>query len=1159
MGQSFLRKFKHPGFIILAFAFCSLAQNLSAQKLNLEQKWATNQKAFIESAATVADIDNNGLDEAVITSQEEVIAVGNNGNTLWRWRTKGRFMTYPTILKRPGQTALIYAADNKGLLTCLDGKGKMVWQANLNGGSEWSANVVTDLYGDGSSELIQTDVTGTISVYDALTGKLLKKSTIAGQPVSPSVGNLNGDGKSEIVIATTDGFITALGSDLTQLWRIKIGSETESWATSAPVMFGASDGKTYVVAASGNGEIFCLDAQGKSVWQFPTNVPVSSSISVGDFDKDGQADIFLVTHTGLIYRFDEKGNLLWNIDMQGRSLAPGAIGDINNDGKPEYILSTQQGHILVLNNKGEAVFDRQLPSRTINNTPSFGHISGSSERLDMILTGGESGMAYCFETPLTKNPKMQWSTYRCNIGNTGSWFGLTKSVELRMVPQNLSWNKLFVGEKIRFDIYNPKPGSIPVKANVVCISPDGAKSSAVANIYGNNGQLLVPVNLTLPGNYEFSWSVSTSDGKELLSASRTVNLRPFENDCALTAQAISTLNSTANKIETVIPLSALALRKEAANLRLNANGISMQQSNVPVSKPVINQTTIKNTAALNEAAKRAISVSDILEKAAQLGAGTSLIAFEGDKWKNRNVDNQLPHIVENPVNLNHTVVPGEHNPVPVVLFNVTDHLLNARVVIGNKNSGIKVTPMRSINTATSLGEESWDALPEIDESGVISIPSLTSREVWLDIEIGDSVSGIQTIDVTFQALNGSGVLDSPANPHSVAAPETKVEISLDILPFKMASSEVFHMCTWSPSTGPDIPALLAHGNNVFLISNAVFNYDAKNELTGFDYSGIDKILAQFKGKEAFFLVNGLPGIKEEFASEGYKKQFERYLKDLVLHLAGFGIGINQFALYPIDEPGGSGWNAVNQVVKFGEMADGINPDVMIYQDGGGELPMFQAMAKHVNVWSPTIDWVADNSPEMNVMRSNRKFLWSYNCSYSSSRPIGANIKNINLIYEFRTAALLALRNDVTGIGFWCYNSNPDNLWSRIKLEYNLVYPGMTKSVTSRRWEAVREGIEDYRIISALKDYLKPEMNTDESVRKSINHLINISLPDLIDPGYRAMKLGQSREVFDQVCSESKMDTFRNEIISCIRSVIGSDKFKESDKSSDKHDLKTKTK
>ena len=285
----------------------------------------------------------------------------------------------------------------------------------------------------------------------------------------------------------------------------------------------------------------------------------------------------------------------------------------------------------------------------------------------------------------------------------------------------------------------------------------------------------------------------------------------------------------------------------------------------------------------------------------------------------------------------------------------------------------------------------------------------------------------------------------------------------------------------------------------------------------------------------------------------------RLVRYLVFHLAGFGIGINQFALYPIDEPGGSGWNAVNQVVKFGEMADGINPDVMIYQDGGGELPMFQAMAKHVNVWSPTIDWVADNSPEMNVMRSNRKFLWSYNCSYSSSRPIGANIKNINLIYEFRTAALLALRNDVTGIGFWCYNSNPDNLWSRIKLEYNLVYPGMTKSVTSRRWEAVREGIEDYRIISALKDYLKPEMNTEESVRKSINHLINISLPDLIDPGYRAMKLGQSREVFDQVCSESKMDTFRNEIISCIRSVIGSDKFKESDKSSDKHDLKTKTK
>ncbi|MDP2338308.1 MAG: ChbG/HpnK family deacetylase [Bacteroidota bacterium] len=1122
------------GSMIIIFSFPTF---LSAQKLNLELKWTTNQKCFLESSATVADIDNNGSDEAIVASQEELIAVGKSGNSLWRWKARGRFMTYPAVLKRAGELALIYAADYTGQLTCLNGNGKVVWQADLNAGSEWSASVVADLDGNGSFEIIQTDLKKTVWIFDALTGKLNRKTSLSGGLlVSPAVGDLTGDGRSEIAIASNDGSITVLRSDLSELWKYKIGGFSETWSTSAPVMFSASDGKNYLVAASGTGEVFCFDAQGKPVWQYPTNVPVSSSISVGDFDQDGQTDIFLITQTGLIYRFDEHGNVIWKIDMQGRSLAPGAIADINNDGKSEYVLSTQNGHVLVLNNVGEVIFDYQLPSRTINVTPSIGNITGNPDKLDLFLTGGEAGLTYCFETPGTKKSSIQWSNYRGNAQNTGSWFGLIQSDELRMVPQNLAWNKLLTGERVQFNISNPKPVSNPLKAAAICISPDGAKHNAIANIQGKEGQLLLPVDFTLPGIYKFSWTLTTNDGKELLSSSREVSLQAFENDRALAKLSVSALNTSADKVEEILPLSANALRNEAFQLQATDQAVSAQQQMVPVSEAGTVQATVKNTAKLNEQSKRALLISEIVRKAASLGSETSLIAFEGSKWENRNVDQQLPTKVENPVLISHAAVPGEHQPVPLVLFNVTDHLLNVRVVTENPDKEIKVTAMRSINTATSLGEESWDALPEIDESGVISIPSLSSREVWLDLKIDEAKPGKHDLEITLQALNGAGVLDAPTNPHAVPAPETKVKISLDVLPFKMAPSGDFRLCTWSPSTGPEVESLLAHGNNVFLLAQPKFKFNDKNELVGFDYSDFDQIIAQFKGHDVFFLVSGLPAISDEFASEAYKKQLSFYLKDLVNHLASKGIDIDHFSLYPIDEPGGNGWKAINTLVQFGEMAAAVNPDVMLYQDGGGELPMFEAMAKCVDVWVAPFDWVADQSPEMNVMRTTGKLLWSYNCSYSSSRPIGPNIKNINLIYEYRTAALLALRNGGSGIGFWCYNSVSENPWSRMKMEYNLVYTGKTKSVTSRRWEAVREGIEDYRILAALKEYLKPDAKVDDNVRNKIEHLLKTSLPNLVDPGSQAMKLGQSREVFDLVCSDSKMDAFRNEMISCIQSI-----------------------
>jgi hypothetical protein len=274
------------------------------------------------------------------------------------------------------------------------------------------------------------------------------------------------------------------------------------------------------MAASGTGEIACLDAYGKPAWKYTVNAPVSSSISVGDFDQDGQADIFLVTQTGILYRFDETGKLLWKIDMQGRGLAPGAIADINNDGKPEYILSTQQGHLMVLNTNGEVIFDRQLPSRTINVTPSIGSVSGNPDKPDLFLTGGEAGLTYCFETSGTKKSPVQWSSYRANIQNTGSWFGLTQSNGLRMVPQNLSWNRIFVGERIKFTVSNPTPGTNPIKATAACISPNGTKNYAVADIYGTDGQLFLPVDFILPGMYKFTWRLTDTDGRELFASSR---------------------------------------------------------------------------------------------------------------------------------------------------------------------------------------------------------------------------------------------------------------------------------------------------------------------------------------------------------------------------------------------------------------------------------------------------------------------------------------------------------------------------------------------------------------------------------------------------------------------------------------------------------------
>ena len=329
------------------------------------------------------------------------------------------------------------------------------------------------------------------------------------------------------------------------------------------------------------------------------------------------------------------------------------------------------------------------------------------------------------------------------------------------------------------------------------------------------------------------------------------------------------------------------------------------------------------------------------------------------------------------------------------------------------------------------------------------------------------------------------------------------------------------------------------GRRLFPTALPEAKYNAQGQLTGSDYSKLDMVLGRLRGKDVVLLLQGFPALHGEVGSAGYQGDLKKFLAELVAHLAGAGLDTNHFALYPIDEPGGVGWSAVNQLVAFGKQVRAANPNVMLYEDGGGELPMFEAMATCMDIWVPSIYMLAEKTPLMDVVRKTGKMLWSYNCAYGYSRPVGPNLKNMNIIRDYRAAAPFAFRHGATGIGFWCYNLGGDP-WGRIDMEYMLVYPGRTKPITSRRWEAVREGIEDYRILAALRKRLAPDSGTKlaEDVRARIQHLLEVSLLTWMDQSYNEMTRGLGRSVIDASNNDATVGAFRREMIECVEAAAG---------------------
>ncbi|MEK7719104.1 MAG: PQQ-binding-like beta-propeller repeat protein [Bacteroidota bacterium] len=1121
-------------FQLMMMALLLSSGLLQAQnKVSLSPLWKTDVKTFLENSPVLAHLSGGDESQVIVAGREDLIALDGNGNEIWKYRSQGRYMMSPSVWEQKGKSPLIYTADYGSYLRCHDSKGKVLWEAKLNAPCTWSSPAVANLREDGVTTIIQGDESGSIFAFEALSGKPVWKSAIKGKPSTAAVGDLDGKRGLEIAYLSTEGVLSVLHPDGTIYWERNIGGTCQTWGNSAPVIFVASDGQPRVFAASGNGEAFCFSANGTRLWSRHVKGAVASTLSAGDFDQNGVADLFLITQLGVIYRFTENGELLWNIDMQGRTLGSGSLIDLNGDGELEYIFCTQDGHLQALDQNGMIVFDYNFGHRTINETPTFGEISKKSGGLEMVLTGGESGLVYCFKTSSPLGTKKQWITAGGSETKRNFSSCLTSKSQLSMIPLHLNWNELYLGEDICFDIFNPNTTDELISIEASCTQPDGKYQSVTSKLAGHHSQIFLPFNGKASVTYHFKWSLTSPTVKLLLSGERSVNLTPFLNEKSLVLSCLKRLRETGIEAQKQRYDLADALFQEAETIEQQYKILLPQQGiSLAGNQPEQGDIAVKSYE-LTKRVQKAIKIAELAEASLSLAENTTLIPFEGDLWENKGREDALPVSAFNSIILARSMVAGENEPISLNLFNLVGRSVSARIEVDSVPEGIKLDLHHSVATMDAFGKPAWDALPELDESQIISIPSLSTKEIWITISCASGTkAGHYKIPVVIRALNGIGVQNGPASPQNVALPIVRAEIELDILNFDMAPQGAIRLCAWGSYDKASIRNLLDHGNTVFVVPQG----KSKGNQNEFDFTALDKIVDELTGNDVFLLLSGLPDVINESELGGSNSGLNPYLDKLTAHLASKGIDKKHFAFYPYDEPGGIGWSVIDKLVLFGKMLKAKDPELLVYMDGGGEAPMFKAMQPYLDVWCVGYNELPNKSPVMDIVRNDPgSMLWSYDCSYSYARPMGPNIKGINIVGQFRISALAAFIWNATGIGYWSYNLG-DDMWGRTMMEYPLVYKGAGKPINSRRWEAVREGIEDYRILVSLKAKLQQKPTTLSMDTKKKIELLLKSVTELIDQSDREMKLGMSGKVMDVTNSEEAVRKIRNEMMECVKTI-----------------------
>ncbi|MEA2558766.1 MAG: hypothetical protein QOH06_270 [Acidobacteriota bacterium] len=356
------------------------------------------------------------LDQA--TAELEAVAsgviVGQSPLSAGRWRT-GEVRTFSTELEVPAGTP----RDLEGALRVVVRSSSLVQEIRLplvlNGPADKSgwpvkglkiadglvtAPALGDLDGDGRPEVVAMTTLGDVFARDA-DGKLLPGWPVrlrgSHEQSSPLVADLDGDGAAEVVLAL-DKEIHVL--DRTGLPLPGWPQPTARLVLCSPAAGDVDgDGDLEVVVLDQEANLYVFDAAGHTLPGWPRQVGSFSNTTPALADLDGEpgAEIIAGTTDGWLVAFRKDGSAApgsWPVLVGVMGPASPAVADLDGDGKVEIVAVNAAGSLFLLDRLGSFEKIAQLPGQHGFSSPAVGDLDGDGRREIAVGSGQADGAGF---------------------------------------------------------------------------------------------------------------------------------------------------------------------------------------------------------------------------------------------------------------------------------------------------------------------------------------------------------------------------------------------------------------------------------------------------------------------------------------------------------------------------------------------------------------------------------------------------------------------------------------------------------------------------------------------------------------------------------------------------------------------------------------------